>query len=222
MLKVLRIAAIVLLWPVVAIGQQAGEVWEDFVSSATAMQAKPVAFTTEKKAKSLHPLKKEGEYHYLLHYEVIRKEGKVFAELMYTDLLKGNFINKDTSGQKFAFRYPDIQLNELLKSQFRNPSASFDTVYNEKSYQAFHANLVRNNEPKKATLFVNKKTGQLEILLVTNFNQDKPVVPDLPANLRFSFTRIKEVFTLTESNYHFIEKNKGILYMKTINNSYLF
>lgn len=222
MLKNLTNTAILLLFPVFVMSQQVQEVWDELVSNFASVQAKPVAFSIEKKNRSMHPLKKNGEYHYLLHFEVNRKDGKAHAQLMYTDLFKGNFISKDTSAQKFSFIYPDAQLNELLKFQFRNPSAIFDTVYNEKSYQAFHADLVRNDELKKASFFVNKKTGQVEFLLVTNLNQDKPVASDLPVNLRFSFTRIKDVFTLTESNFHFLEKDRGILYMKTINYNYIF
>lgn len=221
-LKHLYNTAFLLLLPFLGLSQQAQKVWDEFVSKSVTMQAKPVAFSIEKKNRSMHPLKKNGEYHYLLHFEVNRKNGKAYAQLMYTDLLKGNFISKDTSAQKFAFIYPDAQLNELLKFQFRNPSAIFDTVYNEKSYQAFHADLVRNDELKKASFFVNKKTGQVEFLLVTNLNQDKPLTSDLPVNLWFSFTRIKDAFTLSESYYHFIEKNRGILYMKTINYNYIF
>jgi hypothetical protein len=153
----LKKTVFLLLFPLFGLSQQAQNAWDDLVSLGTSLQAKPLAFSIEKKNRSMHPLKKEGEYHYLLHYEVNRKDGKTYAQLMYTDLLKGNFIGNDTSSQKLAFIYPDTQLSELLKYQFRNPSASFDTVYNEKSYQVFHADLVKNDELKKATFYVNKK-----------------------------------------------------------------
>ncbi|PKP08715.1 MAG: hypothetical protein CVU09_14245 [Bacteroidetes bacterium HGW-Bacteroidetes-4] len=222
LLKHLQNTAFLLLLPFWSLSQQAEKVWDEFASKRVSMQANPVAFSIEKNNRSMHPLKKEGEYHYLLHYEVNHKDEKVYAQLMYTDLLKGNFISNDTSVQKFAFIYPDAQLNELLKFQLRNPSAIFDTVYNEKSYQAFHADLVRNDELKKASFFVNKKAVQVEFLMIANLNPDQPVASDQPVNIRFSFNQIKGKFMLTESSYHFIEKNKGRLYMKTINYNYIF
>lgn len=221
-LNYLQKTTLILLLPLFGLSQPAQNSWNDLVSLGASLQAKPVAFSIEKKNRSMHPLKKAGEYHYLLHYEVNRKEGNAYAQLMYTDLLKGNFIGSDTANQRFVFIHPDTQLIELLTYQFRNPSAIFDTVYNENSYQAFHSDLVKNDDKKKATLFLNKKTGQMEFLMVTNLNPDKPVTSDQPASLRFSFSRIKGVFTLTQSNYHFIENDRGILYMKTINYNYLF
>ncbi len=55
--------------------------------------------------------------------------------------------------------------------------------------------------------FASKSVSR-QAKLVAFSIEKKTVVSDLPANLRFSFTRIKGVFTLPGSNFHFIEKTR--------------